>query len=133
MSIHCILDFYSLLKVYNFVSFQSLFDPINPDKDTIVTRQFNRKDRMDNEFFFIGKLANVMKKANFTELEPSTIDRVLKEHTTRHLVRVSVIDDDQLNCSIVCDIMIKNNSDHINCNVICRIMKTNIFFAIIDT
>lgn len=66
-----------------------LFDPINPDKDTIQTRQWNRKERLDNEFWLLQRLDDIVEKANFHELPKSTLDRAMEEHDSEG-VRVSV-------------------------------------------
>ena len=68
---------------------QTLFDPINPDKDTVSTRQYNRRERLDNEFWLLQKLAGVMEKANFHELPKATVHSALSEHSTREKVVVS--------------------------------------------
>lgn len=66
-----------------------LFDPINPDKDTIQTRQWNRKERLDMEFWLLQRLDDIVEKANFHELPKSTLDRAMEEHDSEG-VRVSV-------------------------------------------
>ena len=71
-----------------FFPFQTLFDPINPDKDTVATRQYNRRERLDNEFWLVQKLAGVMERANFHELPKATVHRALSEHNTRERVMV---------------------------------------------
>ncbi|XP_074644094.1 transmembrane protein 143-like isoform X2 [Tubulanus polymorphus] len=70
-----------------------LFDPINPDKDTITTRQWNQRERIDNEFWLLQKLSHIMEKANFHELAKPTIHKALAEHSTREGVMVSVNPD----------------------------------------
>lgn len=70
------------------ISFQNLFDPINPDKDTIATRQWNRRERLDNEFWLMQNLSHVMEKANFHELNKAVIERALKEHQSTEGVLV---------------------------------------------
>lgn len=59
---------------------QLLFDPINPDKDTIESRQYNRRDRLDQEFWLLQKLATIMEKANFHELPKAIVEKTLREH-----------------------------------------------------
>ena len=68
---------------------QGLFDPINPDKDTITTRKWNRRERLDNEFWLLNKLDTVMSKANFNELSSATVEKALSEHASREGVMVS--------------------------------------------
>ena len=66
-----------------------MFDPINPDKDTISTRQWSRRERLDNEFWLLQSLEDVMQKANFHELSRPTVLGALEEHQAREGVRVS--------------------------------------------
>ncbi|XP_041377097.1 transmembrane protein 143-like [Gigantopelta aegis] len=70
-----------------------MFDPINPDKDTIQTRQWSRHERLDNEFWLLQSLEDVMQKANFHELSRPTVIGALEEHQSREGVRVSVNPD----------------------------------------
>ena len=69
--------------------FQEFFDPVNPDKDTMSTRQVTRKERLDSEFELLQKLAHVMMKANFRELSRDVVDEAMKEHKVREGVVVS--------------------------------------------
>ena len=73
-----------------FVFVKVLFDPINPDKDTLSTRNLSRKERLDNEFWLLNRLASVMSKANFNELDRETIEKAMKEHEAYEGVLVSV-------------------------------------------
>ncbi|KAK2150214.1 hypothetical protein LSH36_418g02098 [Paralvinella palmiformis] len=85
------LDSAILNKYHNVLQqLKLLFDPINPDKDTVVTRSLNRKERLDNEFWLLQKLAVILEKANFRELPRSEVERALSEHQTRDGVMVSV-------------------------------------------
>ena len=63
-----------------------MFDPLNPDKDTLASKQWNRKDRMDTEFWLMQKLSHVMHKANFHELSQSTITEALADHSSEGVV-----------------------------------------------
>ncbi|XP_067651664.1 transmembrane protein 143-like [Haliotis asinina] len=67
-----------------------IFDPLNPDKDTIATREWTRRERLDNEFWLLQQMEDIMEKANFHELSSSTVSRALEEHEAREGVRVSV-------------------------------------------
>ncbi|CAH1240136.1 TMEM143 [Branchiostoma lanceolatum] len=69
---------------------KALFDPLNPDKDTISTRQWNRKERAENEFWLMQKLAIVMEKANFHELPKPVVEVALQEHQAGDGVMVRV-------------------------------------------
>ena len=68
---------------------QALFDPINPDKDTIATRELNRREKLDNEFWLLQKLEAIMEKANFKMLPKEEVKKSLEEHKARNGVIVS--------------------------------------------
>lgn len=72
---------------------KDLFDPINPDKDTIQTRDITRKECLDNEFWLLQKLANVMERANFNELPKPHVLKSIANHKARDGVMVSVDPD----------------------------------------
>ncbi|XP_077982743.1 transmembrane protein 143-like isoform X2 [Glandiceps talaboti] len=72
---------------------KTLFDPVNPDKDTKATRQYQRRERLDSEFWLLQKLAHVMQRANFHELPKHVVETALKEHTAEEGVKVSVNPD----------------------------------------
>lgn len=63
--------------------FQTLFDPVNPDKDTMPSQRFTRTERLDNEFWLLQKLEDVMEKANFHKLSDDTVTKALQEHTNQ--------------------------------------------------
>ncbi|CAL1547550.1 unnamed protein product [Lymnaea stagnalis] len=67
-----------------------LFDPINPDKDTVKVREWTRSEKLDNEFYLLQQLEDVMNKANFHELPKAKVEHFLKEHQAQEGVRVSV-------------------------------------------
>ncbi|KAL3858773.1 hypothetical protein ACJMK2_009026 [Sinanodonta woodiana] len=69
---------------------KTLFDPINPDKDTMQTRKWNRRERLDNEFWLIQKLEDVLERANFHELPKNVVQKALEEHEVNEGVRVSI-------------------------------------------
>ncbi|XP_064641773.1 transmembrane protein 143-like isoform X2 [Lineus longissimus] len=69
---------------------KSLFDPINPDKDTIATRQWNQKERLDNEFWLLQKLGDVLVRANFHELPKAVVEKAISEHCAGEGIMVSV-------------------------------------------
>ncbi|XP_062566890.1 transmembrane protein 143-like [Saccostrea cucullata] len=68
---------------------KTLFDPVNPDKDTLPSQRFTRTERLDNEFWLLQKLEDVMEKANFYRLSEDTVNKALKPHTTQG-IRVKV-------------------------------------------
>ncbi|XP_013388132.1 transmembrane protein 143-like [Lingula anatina] len=68
----------------------AIFDPINPDKDTLVSKQLSKKQRMDQEFYLLQKLAEVLETANFHELPRPVVERALEDKNTAAKVMVSV-------------------------------------------
>ena len=76
----CLKDCFNVLK--------ALFDPINPDKDTIQTRKWNRREKLDNEFWLLQRLEDILEKANFHELSDATLQRAIEEHDVSEGVRV---------------------------------------------
>ena len=69
---------------------QILFDPINPDKETVKTRETSLSEKQDSEFWLLQKLDSVMQKANFHELSKSKVDQLLTEHQVQGGIRVSL-------------------------------------------
>ena len=69
---------------------QVLFDPINPDKDTVKTREWTRGEKLDNEFWLLQQLEDVMDKANFHEMPKETVHQLLAEHEAREGVQVRI-------------------------------------------
>lgn len=74
--------------MYINLDFQTLFDPVNPDKDTQTSQRFTRTERLDNEFWLLQKLEDVMEKANFYKLSDDTVNKALRSRTTQG-IRVS--------------------------------------------
>ena len=70
------------------IHFQTLFDPINPDKDTVQTRKWSPRERQDNEFWLLQRLDDIMEKANFHELPKSVVKKAMEEHDAAEGVRV---------------------------------------------
>ena len=84
----------SNITLYNFCFlsiFKHLFDPLNPDKDTIETRKWNPRERQENEFWLLQRLDDIMEKANFHELPDEIINKALEEHVVSDGVRVSIL------------------------------------------
>lgn len=82
----------ALVNKYNIIlqELKALFDPINPDKDTVKTREWTRGEKLDNEFWLLQQLEDVMDKANFHEMPKEIVHQCLAEHEAREGVRVSV-------------------------------------------
>ena len=72
-----------------YIFYQTLFDPINPDKDTVQTRKWTPREREDSEFWLLQRLDEIMERANFHELPQSTVTKALEEHEAMEGVRVS--------------------------------------------
>ncbi|OWF38029.1 transmembrane protein 143-like [Mizuhopecten yessoensis] len=68
---------------------KEMFDPLNPDKDTIQTRKWTKNERVDNEFWLMQRLEKIMEKANFHELPKSVLAKAMEEHEVGVGVRVS--------------------------------------------
>jgi hypothetical protein len=45
-----------------------LFDPINPDNETVENRRVAYRDRLENEYWLLQKIDNLLHRANFTEV-----------------------------------------------------------------
>ncbi|CAF3396400.1 unnamed protein product [Rotaria sp. Silwood1] len=45
-----------------------LFNPLNPDNETIDNRRISYRDRLDNEYWLLQKINDLLHRANFTEL-----------------------------------------------------------------
>ncbi|XP_028392296.1 transmembrane protein 143-like isoform X2 [Dendronephthya gigantea] len=69
---------------------KSLYDPLNPDKETLVTRYIGTKERQDREYLLLQKLNNVLYKAGFYELPQEAVQQALKEHDIGDGVLVKV-------------------------------------------
>ena len=80
--------FFALLT--DFYSQQSLYDPLNPDKETLVTRFIGTKERQDREYLLLQKLSKVLDKAGFYELPHESVQEALKEHDIGDGVLVKV-------------------------------------------
>ncbi|KAK3778074.1 hypothetical protein RRG08_044690 [Elysia crispata] len=82
----------ALVNKYNTIlqQLKALFDPINPDKDTVKTREWTRGEKLDNEFWLLQQLEDVMDKANFHEMPNEIVHQYLAEHEAREGVKVSV-------------------------------------------
>jgi hypothetical protein len=45
-----------------------LFNPLNPDNETLDNRRISYRDRLDNEYWLLQKIDDLLHRANFTEL-----------------------------------------------------------------
>lgn len=69
---------------------KALYDPLNPDKETLTLQKTSKKERLDNEFWLLEKLSQVLDKAHFYELPVEDVHEALKEHDAGDGVLVSV-------------------------------------------
>lgn len=53
------------------------------------TRQWNPRERQDNEFWLLQRLDDIMESANFHELPQAVVDKAMREHKVGDGVRVS--------------------------------------------
>lgn len=74
--------------LFHFV--QHLYDPLDPDKDTIPTRKPFKAEVLEQEFFLLHHLARMLTKGNFHRLPQSEVHQALKEHQIGEGVCVSV-------------------------------------------
>ncbi|CAF1311894.1 unnamed protein product [Adineta steineri] len=47
---------------------KNLFNPLNPDNETLDNRRVSYRDRLDNEYWLLQKINDLLYRANFTEL-----------------------------------------------------------------
>ena len=77
--------------VYNYVNvFQALYDPLNPDKETLVVKNYSKEEQNHCESKLLDKLSLLLEKASFYELPKASVEDSLKEHDAGHGVLVSV-------------------------------------------
>lgn len=46
-------------------SLQHLYDVMDPDKDTLATRQLGKKELLDREYQLLGRVEKLLDKANY--------------------------------------------------------------------
>lgn len=73
--------------------FQTLYDPLNPDKETLIVKNYSKKEREKSESELLHKLSLILEKASFYELPSSSVQEALKEHPVGDDVLVSVDPD----------------------------------------
>lgn len=69
---------------------KQLYDPLNPDKETMIAMHIGPKERLDNEFRLLEKLSVQLQNANFQELSREHISYALAEHPVYEGVLVHV-------------------------------------------
>ncbi|XP_078609192.1 transmembrane protein 143-like isoform X2 [Branchiostoma floridae x Branchiostoma japonicum] len=75
------------------IDMKTMFDPVNPDKETVATRHMTEHERVENEFFLIQKLSSLIKKASYIELPRHVVVEALKDHVSENGVMVDVNPD----------------------------------------
>lgn len=79
-----------LLIANDIMIMQHLYDPLDPDKDTLAQHRLTRNEELDHEFWLLRQLGRVLEKANFQRLPHHMICEEMREHDTNEGVRVSV-------------------------------------------
>lgn len=75
-----------------------MYDPLNPDKETLTLHKTSKKERLDNEFWLLEKLSQLLEKAHFYELPVEDVRSALKEHDAGDGVLVSVTQRNMMFC-----------------------------------
>ena len=68
---------------------QHLYDSLDPDKDTIRTKQPTKKELLNNEYWLLQKVEKLLEKANYFKVPQHQLAGLLQDHDTQGL-RVSV-------------------------------------------
>lgn len=66
-----------------------LYDSLDPDKDTIKTKQLTKKELLNQEYWLLQKVDWLLDKANYFEVPKSQLVKLLQDHDAQGL-RVSV-------------------------------------------
>lgn len=67
-----------------------LYDHLDPDKDTIQTKQVTLKELLDKEYSLQKKLQMLLYKANYFKIPRPLMIKLLREHDSWEGVRVSI-------------------------------------------
>ena len=65
---------------------QSLYDGIDPDKDTLKTRVLSKKQVLDSEYHLLQKAEHLLDKANFTEIPREKLLTQLHDRDTSGII-----------------------------------------------
>lgn len=57
-----------------------MYDPLDPDRDTVPAHQLTKKELLDSERWLLHKTHHLLEKANFSHLRRSTLLSLLQEH-----------------------------------------------------
>ncbi|CAF0773177.1 unnamed protein product [Didymodactylos carnosus] len=74
-----------------------LFDPLNPDNETHSTRKVSYRDKLDNEYWLLQKIDDILMRANFSVLPKRIIvDKLLTSEQGTLNVKINGYDYDVL-------------------------------------
>ncbi len=72
ITMHCSPSLHSLPQL--------LYDPLDPDKDTIRSKQMPKKDMLDTEYWLIRKIEKLLDKSNYFKIPSSQLREMIREH-----------------------------------------------------
>ena len=75
--------------MFNFF-FQQLYDPLNPDKETLMVHHIGKKEKQEQEFWLLQKLSLLLEQAHFNEIPRKEVAQALDEHPCHEGVMVKV-------------------------------------------
>ncbi len=67
-------------RVYCTIFLQLLYDSLDPDKDTIRSKQMQKKDMLDTEYWLLQKVEKLLDKSNYFKIPPSKLCEMIREH-----------------------------------------------------
>lgn len=67
-----------------------LYENLDPDRDTIKTKQLSRQELLDAEYWLLQRVSRLLEKANYFEIQKPRLHDLLKTHSTSEGVVVSV-------------------------------------------
>lgn len=71
-------------------SLKTLYDPLNPDKETLTVRHVGKKEKQEQEFWLLQKLSSLLEQAHFHEIPRKEVAQALEEHPCHEGVMVKV-------------------------------------------
>ena len=76
------LLFNVILPILN--ELKHLFNPLNPDNETLDNRRVSYRDRLDNEYWLLQKIDDLLHRSNFTELPRNILLRKIYYSKIHH-------------------------------------------------
>ncbi|CAF5111555.1 unnamed protein product, partial [Rotaria magnacalcarata] len=68
-----------------------LFNPLNPDNETLDNRRISYRDRLDNEYWLLQKINDLLHRANFTELPRNILlDKFIQQKDSSSNVNIKI-------------------------------------------